>query len=479
MKTYPDFSKCKVLVIGDVMLDRYYWGKVSRISPEAPVPVVRVMEKTGTLGGAGNVALNLAELKCQCALLGVYGNDPPGESLISILNKFDIQNRLIKSSTRPTTTKTRIISQGQQIIRLDEEETGKLENCIYKELIRRFDEQLAGTDVVIISDYGKGVLDDSLTARIINLTKKNHIPIFVDPKGENWNRYNGATCITPNLTEFNQVSPVSVADDLSLSQEAKKVIDQFELDFLLVTKGAKGLSLFGRSQPDTHISAIAKEVFDVSGAGDTVIATLSAAFGTGLKMAEAAELANLAAGIVVGKIGTQPITTIELEGAFYDKGISGANKIFTIRQAKELIAKWHNEGKRIVFTNGCFDILHIGHIKLLHAASEEGDKLIIGLNSDSSIKRLKGPSRPVMKEDERATIIASLKYVDLVVMFEEDNPLKLINEFRPDVIVKGGDYTPETVVGHEIVESSGGRVVIFPIVDGISTTQVIEQMKSQ
>lgn len=477
MIAYPDFANCTVLVIGDVMLDRYFWGDVERISPEAPVQVIRVNRKTMTLGGAGNVAMNLKGLNCKQVLLGVRGNDSNGSSLQDILKKEVIRNYLIPVKNHTTTTKTRIIGQGQQLLRLDEENSNEIPKKILKELLDSFDKALAEVDVVIVSDYGKGVFQFDGVQHIIKRCRSKNVPTFVDPKGVSWECYNGATCVTPNTAELNLIAPFPEDDETILENQANKVIQKYDLDYMLVTRGSKGISLFRNGRPAMHIATHAREVYDVSGAGDTVIASLSAAFGSGLKMSEAAALANIAASIAIGKVGTQPILDSELKQALWGRTLDGVNKIVSKNQALDMITEWRRNGKRIGFTNGCFDILHIGHIKLLHAAADEGDKLIVGLNSDLSVKNLKGDSRPIVPETERAAILSNIKGVDLVVFFHEETPIELIRSFKPDIIVKGGDYTPEKVVGHDIVEQEGGKVVIVPLIDGISTTKVIESIK--
>jgi D-beta-D-heptose 7-phosphate kinase/D-beta-D-heptose 1-phosphate adenosyltransferase len=476
---YPDFAKCTVLVIGDVMLDRYFWGDVARISPEAPIPIVRINKKTLTLGGAGNVAMNLKGLNCKQILLGVRGNDSNGLFLSEVLEKEGIRNYLIPVKSHPTTTKTRILGQNQQLLRLDEENSVEIPAKILKELLDSFDQAFPEADVVIISDYGKGVFRVDMAEHIIKVCRSKNVPVFVDPKGVSWERYSGATCITPNTAELNPIASFPEDDNNILENQANKVIAKYDLKYMLVTRGPKGISLFRSGRPAIHIATQAREVYDVSGAGDTVIASLSAAFGSGLKISEAAALANIAAGIVIGKVGTQPVLDSELKQALWSRTLYGVNKIVSKNQALDMIAEWRRNGKRVVFTNGCFDILHIGHIKLLHAAADEGDKLIVGLNSDLSVKKLKGESRPIVPEAERAALLSSIKGVDLVVFFHEETPIELIRSFKPDIIVKGGDYTPEKVVGHDIVEQEGGKVVIVPLIDGVSTTKVIESLKSK
>ena len=477
MNHLPDFSNHTIVVIGDVMLDQYFWGDVDRISPEAPVPVVKVNKKTMSLGGAGNVAMNLKGVNCGHRLIGLRGLDDNGEHLAALLEKEAIDHSLATIQTHPTTTKTRILGQGQQLIRLDEERSQSIDEQAVDTLLTILDDCLDKTSGVIISDYGKGIFKSDAAQRIIHRCRSLNIPVFVDPKGHDWERYKGATCITPNTAEFNLVAPFDEYDEATLEQQAEKTIEQLNLQYILMTRGARGMSLFSANQPAVHISTEAQEVFDVSGAGDTVIATLTAAYCSGMEMQDAASLANTAAGIVVGKIGTKPVIDTELKQALSNRTLTGSTKCVDLARPCEWSRAWRRDGQRVVFTNGCFDILHVGHIQLLHAAAAQGDRLIVGLNSDSSVKNLKGQSRPVVPEMERAALLSSIKGVDLVVMFDEETPIDLIRRLTPDVLVKGGDYTPETVVGHEMVEQSGGRVVIVPLIDGVSTTKVIASIQ--
>jgi D-beta-D-heptose 7-phosphate kinase/D-beta-D-heptose 1-phosphate adenosyltransferase len=479
MKYHPDFSKCLVIVIGDIMLDRYYFGEVERISPEAPVPVVRVTQKTRRLGGAGNVILNLLGLACPAVLLGTVGDDSQGQYLTDILVNKDIRHHLVVCPGQPTTTKTRIMGQGQQLLRLDEEKPAALTEPARAELLHHLDKYLPRAGAVVLSDYAKGMFLGDLAQQVIARCKVQQTPVFVDPKGSGWQRYQGATCITPNEAELNRVAPFAKHDNGQLADQAHRVIDRYALLSLMVTRGPRGISLFTGKEPGFHIPTKAQEVFDVSGAGDTVIATLAAGVACGMTLAAAAELANAAAGVVVGKVGTHPIQAVELKNALMGKEITGMEKIVNRNQAAETADRWRREGKRVVFTNGCFDILHIGHMKLLRSAADQGDKLIVGVNSDASVKRLKGETRPIMPEEERAALLSNIESVDLVVLFSEDTPIELIRRIRPDILVKGGDYTPETVVGRREVESWGGRVAIVPIVKGVSTTQVIRQVQEK
>jgi D-beta-D-heptose 7-phosphate kinase/D-beta-D-heptose 1-phosphate adenosyltransferase len=479
MVSYPDFSRSKVVVVGDVMLDRYILGDVERISPEAPVPVVKVKQRSEILGGAGNVASNLAGLACPVCLIGIRGDDAYGACLADLLRKTPIDYHILVDSSRPTITKERVLAHNQQLLRIDEEDSRQLSASIQDHLLKTLKDILADYSALILSDYGKGIFQTpGMAQELIQMAKDCDIPVLVDPKGKDWERYRGATCITPNTEELERVSQTEVHhSDSTLEVVARSIRQRLDLGWLLVTRGSKGMCLIDRNDASFFIPAEAREVYDVSGAGDTVIAILAACRAAGLSMSDAAKVANVGAGIVVGKLGTQPINHIELKRAVRDGAIIGSRKICSRSRAREIISAWRSEGNRIVFTNGCFDILHIGHIKLLHAAAEEGDKLVVGLNSDTSVRRLKGNSRPVMSEEERSAVLASIKGVDLVVVFEEDTPIELIRNFKPEVLVKGGDYTPQTVVGHEIVESQGGKVVIVPLIEGVSTTRVISDLQ--
>ena len=479
MIKFPDFQNSKVIVVGDIILDRYIWGDVARISPEAPVPVVRVRRQTTNLGGAGNVTMNLKGLGCPQILIGAIGNDADGRQVTDILKQADIPHYLITRSNYPTTTKTRIIGQHQQLLRLDDEVTEPLRSPDIDQIIKFLEQNLPSATAVILSDYGKGTLPAELSAQVIATCLSQQIPVFVDPKGVSWKRYRHAFCITPNSLELNQVAPFEDVDNTQLESQALKTIQRFQLGYLLVTRGARGMSLFQPAQPTLQIASQTQEVFDVSGAGDTVIATVAAAYGAGLSMPEAAKLANLAAGIVIGKVGTRPIDAVGLRQAIQQLAQSNTHKIVSARVALDLIAKWRSHGDQIVFTNGCFDILHIGHIKLLHAAAKQGDRLIVGLNSDTSVRTLKGPARPIVPEVERAAILSNIQGVDLVVIFDKETPMDLILQFEPDVLVKGGDYTPDKVVGSDVVEKKGGKTIIVPLVEGVSTTHVIESLKSE
>ena len=474
----------RILVVGDVMLDRYLWGDARRISPEAPVPVVQVRQQSEVPGGAGNVAANLAGLECPVSILGVCGNDDAGNRLRKIFLEKGIEPLIQESFARPTITKTRVMARGQQLLRLDEEEPRMLSPELEEKIIARFEQKAPVCDVVVLSDYGKGIFQTpNLCRRLIGFCRTRGIPVLVDPKGADWTRYQGATCITPNTAELQRITGSTAEEsEPELLQNASTIRSQYGLEWLLVTRGSRGMVLCGNNAAPILIPARAREVFDVSGAGDTVIATLAAGLALGLSFARAAQLSNLAAGIVVGKLGTQPITRPELSSAIelndMQRQDTGAYKIAALESARILVKSWQSSGQKVVFTNGCYDLLHPGHIHLLHQSRDLGDRLIVGLNTDASVSRLKGNSRPIVTERDRAAIVSALGCVDLVVLFDEDTPLQLIQAIKPDILVKGEDYHLDQVVGREVVESYGGRVCLVPLLQGYSTTQIAEKIAS-
>lgn len=474
---FSNLSKCKIVVVGDVMLDVYYMGEVCRISPEAPVPIVRIKEKTWTLGGAGNVALNLIKLGCRTVLLGVRGEDRAGERLSELNKKNGIVDGLIVDSNHTTTSKTRVIGQGQQLIRLDEENTWKSSEESRRQLLARFEEAINDGNAVILSDYGKGAMNHIVPSEIIWRCKERQIPVFVDSKAGNWERFRGATCITPNIREVEDVvGSVIENNEEVLAEIAQSLRRKYSFNWLVITRGSDGMCLMGHEDPPLFAKTMAREVYDVSGAGDTVIATLAAGVVSGLAFPRATELANIAAGIVVGKLGSQPISIGELEAAFLmNKAGAGdvcSGKIATLNVARFQVKAWQAIGEKIVFTNGSFDLIHAGHVNTLEEAKKRGDRLVIGVNGDSSARRLKGPGRPIVTEKDRVRILASLGCVDLIVPFEEDTPLALIDALCPDILVKGGNCSLENMVGRELVESYGGKVQLVPFLDGYSTTDI-------
>ena len=472
------FSGRKVLVAGDLMVDRYLRGPVQRISPEAPVPVVQLQQRQDSAGGAANVARNLSKLGLLVSLFGLTGQDANREALVEALRSDGIPTEgLIASSHRTTTCKTRIIGDHQQMLRIDEEVIAPLMPEEEAQLHRLISTALDGAEALILSDYGKGVLSPNLTQNLIQEGKRRGIPVLVDPKGRDFSKYRGATLITPNRMELERALGLSLGESPVPRAQAEALRAQLDLERLLVTLGEQGCLLLeaGGSQ---HIPAVAREVFDVSGAGDTVIATFAAGLISGFSPVDAAHLANLAAGTVVGKLGTVPITREDLwEALAGEAALEQIHKILSLSQAQSQVAAWRSAGARIVFTNGCFDLLHVGHVSYLEQARQQGDRLIVGLNTDRSVRALKGAGRPVIGQEDRARILAALAAVDLVVLFDEGTPLSLIRTLRPQVLVKGADYREEAVVGAKEVRAWGGEVVRIPLVENRSTTRTLQQLE--
>lgn len=469
-------SSLHALVIGDVMLDRYLLGEVNRISPEAPVPVVLIKSEQQRVGGAANVAANLALLGIPTQIIGIIGKDNEGQALISAMQAHGILTAAMHTSdTRPTIAKTRILGGHQQMLRLDQENTQTLDPAEASALLRNIEAALAQVpDLVILSDYAKGLLTETICQHVIQYCRTRKIPVLVDPKGRDYGKYRGATALTPNKKETAEACD-TIQQDPALIDKAKILKQTLQLDFLAVTRGEEGITLI--AEQTQHLTATAKQVFDVSGAGDTVIATLAAGLMYGLSAAESLSLANIAAGVVVGKVGTVPIHKNELlEALLVAQGSQQAHKIFDLTALQLRVAHWKQQGQKIVFTNGCFDLLHAGHVSYLEAAKKRGDKLILGLNTDRSVSALKGPTRPVVNQDDRARVLAALESVDAVILFDEDTPLKLIYAIQPQVIAKGSDYTADQVVGAKEVISWGGEVALIDLVAGRSTTNLINKM---
>ncbi|BCS99317.1 bifunctional protein HldE [Desulfoluna limicola] len=475
------YKNARVLVIGDVMLDRYIWGEVERISPEAPVPVVKTGETSEILGGAGNVAANLAGLGCQVTLVGLVGDDETGRRITWLAEDMGISTRLASSQERPTTTKTRIMAQKQQLFRLDSEVAVPLSETDEASVVATCESAIAEADALILSDYGKGMMQtDGLCQHLIRMATGQGIPVFVDPKGSDWDRYHGASCITPNTSELELVLGIRLdKGDASTAALVEETRTTYGLSHLLLTRGADGMCLRTGEEEPLFIPTEAREVFDVSGAGDTVIATLAASVAAGFPFDESAKLANAAAGIVVGKLGTRPVTIGELKQVQSDKKRPDFIKICDRATAAHKVALWQENGDDVVFTNGCFDLLHHGHVDILHKAKNLGDRLVVGLNSDASVRRLKGSRRPIVKEEDRGAILSALSSVDLVVIFDEDTPIELIRAVKPDILVKGADYTPEQVVGKDVVENYGGRVELVPLMEGHSSTGIEQRILNQ
>jgi D-beta-D-heptose 7-phosphate kinase/D-beta-D-heptose 1-phosphate adenosyltransferase len=465
----PDFSKTRVLVIGDVMLDRYWHGSVSRISPEAPVPVVKVGQNNHIPGGAANVAINVAALGANVTLLGLVGSDEPAAMLAQLLHQAHVQFQFAPTAL-PTITKLRILSQHQQLIRLDFEEPYPLE-CL-PDLHALYAEQIKHADIVIFSDYGKGALAQA--EPLIALAEQLQIPVFVDPKVDDITHYRGATLVTPNLKEFQQFVGPAKTDEAIVSK-GTVLLNASGIQHLLITRGEDGMTLLSQGSPAVHLHTQAREVFDVTGAGDTVMAVLATAYASGCDLPEAARIANIAAGIVVGKLGTASVSRAELLAAVAQ---DERMKIFNPDEVRMLVEASKARGERVVMTNGCFDILHAGHVQYLRQAKSLGDRLIVAVNSDDSVRRLKGETRPLNSLDNRMQVLAGLESIDWVVFFEEDTPGALIESIMPDILVKAGDYQVHQIAGHEAVLAAGGRVEIMDFKSGCSTTGLVNKIMS-
>lgn len=467
----------KIAVVGDVMVDRYVFGDVNRISPEAPVPVNRVKHMKEVLGGAANVAANLANLDVHVYVGGVAGQDTHGNLLQDLLDSNGIdKSGVVISNERSTITKMRILGDRQQMMRLDFETVRDVDRQEEEGLIRWLTILCQkGLDGIVISDYGKGVCTDTLLRQIFDLANEHMIPTIVDPKGAQWNKYDGATLITPNVKELSERLGYFIRNDNdNIVNAAKEVLDTNNIQYIIATRSEKGISVIARDGRIWHNPATQQEVFDVSGAGDTVVATMICSIAANLSMRTALHVANGAAGIVVSKVGTYPIHRQELidlwmslqEGKYIEKSL------YSWEEMKTLVRQWQDQGDTVVFTNGCFDILHRGHITYLQEAAQLGDRLIIGLNSDASVRRLKGETRPLVGEEDRAYLLSALSCVDGVVLFDEDTPSQLLETIRPNILVKGGDYKVEEVIGREFVDS----VQILSFKDGYSTTNVVNKI---
>lgn len=473
------FHNAHVLCVGDLMLDHFVYGTVNRISPEAPVPVLKTHRDFFTLGGVGNVVRNLSTLGCQVTFVGVVGDDQSGEQVTQLLNDLSkVETHLAKEGR--TSLKSRFIADTQQLLRVDDEIIGKASEKTIKFLKKAILSALPYVQGVILSDYGKGLLSSDLCQFVISEAKLANVSVIVDPKGEDYSPYEGATLVTPNAKELADVSPFVLNSEEAIEKALGDLKDRYHLEAVLVTRGAKGMSLLPQDQKEViHLPTQAQEVFDVSGAGDTVIATLSAAVCVGMKLEEAARLANIAAGIVVGKVGTATVTHEELKGAVLKVDHETPSKIMSLADAKNHVQNWRRKGLAVGFTNGCFDLLHLGHLHSLEQCRKVCDRLVIGLNSDASIQRLKGESRPIQSETVRSHVLAALEYVDCVIVFEDDTPLKLIETLLPDVLCKGADYTIDQIVGADVVRRNGGKVHLIDLKPGYSTTATVKKLQGR
>lgn len=467
----------RALVVGDLMLDEYLWGKAERISPEAPVQVVDVRREDLRLGGAGNVVNNLAAYGCNVAICSVIGGDENGTHLRHVFTGKGVDvSGVFEDPMRMTSKKTRVLAANQQIVRIDRETREEISPELEERVLAFVRDPANRWDIILISDYGKGVLTPAVIRGVIAAARERGIRVVVDPKGNDYAKYRGADIITPNRKEAEVASRISITDAESLSRAAATLLAEGEYRAVLITRSSEGMSLFPRNGSEVHIPTVAREVYDVTGAGDTVVATLGIGLACGLGFDEAARLANVAAGIAVGKVGTSTVSPEEIIGSIRHEHQDSDTKIKNLDVLASIIEAEKRSGKRVAFTNGCFDLLHVGHVKYLQKARSYGDLLVLGLNSDDSIRRLKGEKRPLIGQSERAHILAALDCVDYVVIFDEDTPMRLLETLRPHVLVKGGDYTPDRVVGKDLVESYGGRIELVAFVDGRSTTNIIEKI---
>jgi D-beta-D-heptose 7-phosphate kinase/D-beta-D-heptose 1-phosphate adenosyltransferase len=468
-------SKPNILVIGDLMIDHYLWGSCERISPEAPVQVVDIARETTVLGGAGNVINNLNALGANVSVSSVIGDDENGEELLQMLKTIGVNSdNIITQTGRKTSKKSRVIAVSQQVLRYDRESKDDITDKSVEDILASLVLDINSYDAVILSDYGKGVLTDALCLKVILLANEHNVKVLVDPKGSDFSKYRGAYLLTPNKKEAVLATGIEINDSASLKKALIKLKKECELDISLITLSEDGIATY---ENDVEIfPTVAKEVFDVTGAGDTVIASIAFALCVEKSIQDTAAFANLAAGVVVGKIGSATVTIDEIEEyeASLHKSTSDAH-IKSFDDIDEVVKRSRENGKKIVFTNGCFDILHVGHVKYLQIAKSFGDILIVGLNSDESVSRLKGPTRPVNIAEDRAYLLAALEAVDFVVPFSEDTPLELIKMIAPDTLVKGGDYKGKSVVGTEFAT----ELKLVDFVDGKSTTKTIQKIQGQ
>jgi D-beta-D-heptose 7-phosphate kinase / D-beta-D-heptose 1-phosphate adenosyltransferase len=467
----------RILVLGDVMLDRFIYGSVARVSPEAPIPVLDVSHSTHSAGGAANVARNVAAIGAHATLIGVAGADQWAKDLkAQIESSPGIDAQLVIDSDRPTTVKTRYVADGQQVLRADRELRDPLGEDTASRLLGEFTRALPQTDVVVLSDYAKGVLSERVTRAAIAAARSAGKPVVVDPKAKDLRRYSGASVLTPNRLELQVASGTDCGTDAAVELAAHAFVAGGVCSSMVVTRGKDGMSVVSADRPVVHLRTMARQVFDVSGAGDTAVAALSLGLAAGADIVSASTLANMAAGIVVGKLGTAVVTSSELiEQLTPLNERAGDSKIYTLDSVLTLSQSWREQGARLAFTNGCFDLLHPGHVSLLDQAKRSADRLIVGLNSDESIRRLKGPTRPIQNEIARATVLSSLKFVDAVIIFAEDTPIGLIHALEPDVLVKGADYSLDQVVGGDFVRSRGGTVLLAELVKGQSTSGMVQR----
>lgn len=467
----------KFMVIGDLILDEYIWGGVNRISPEAPVPVLESRSENLTLGGAANVANNLIALGCEVHLVGAIGQDEKGDRLLSLIEERGIFTQgIYRFVHRPTTSKIRIIAHNQQILRIDKEDNRPITEETENKIIKFVNDTMAEVSGVICSDYQKGILTEKVIKKIVHRAKNCKKQVIVDPKKAEFGLYKGATVITPNQMEVEQAVPIKINDEIDLERAGEYLLTLTKAKALLVTRGKDGMTLYMEKEKPVNIPTVAKEVYDVTGAGDTVVSVFAMTSAVGFNYQESAWLSNMAASIVVGKVGTAVATLDEINEYLQDEMLRTSHTVLGLDELKKISSLSKSTGKKIVFTNGCFDLLHGGHIEFLQKAKALGDLLIVGVNSDESVRSIKGDGRPIKNQKERTDILSALKYIDYITVFNEPTPKDLIREIRPDILVKGDDYRIDEVVGREIVEGYGARVELIPIVKGLSTTKTVEKI---
>ena len=487
MSELPSFEPIRVLCIGDIMLDRFVFGDVRRISPESPVPIIQMQRTSNVPGGAANVARNVSALGGHCSIVGIVGDDQTGRELAGLIDgnadghSGSIVAMLVADPARPTIEKIRFVAQGHHLLRADREIAVAIPEATEDAVLAQVAALIDSHDVVVLSDYAKGMLTDRVISGAIARARAAGVAVVVDPKSRQLARYAGATVLTPNAKEVFEATGIEPRDDHLAAQAARAAMVAADVDAMLVTRSEQGMTLVERDGATSHLAASAREVFDVVGAGDTVVATLALCIGAGMALPAATGIAIIAAGIVVGKQGTATVSRSELSDELSRvnrQGLSSSElKVVGADRAVLMRQQWESDGLTVGFTNGCFDILHVGHVRILEFARSQCDRLIVGINADASVKRLKGPTRPINTEDDRAQVIGAFGFVDAVVVFGEDTPYELIGRIDPDVLVKGSDYTVEQVVGHDIIERRGGRVVLFDLVPGRSTSNIIAKSR--
>ena len=467
----------RIMVIGDLILDEYIWGSVSRISPEAPVPILETKSENLTLGGAANVANNLVAIGCEVHLVGAIGNDEKGDKLLSLIEEKKISSKgIFRFVYRPTTSKIRVIGHNQQILRIDKEDNRPITEETENKIIKFINKTLPDMDIVICSDYRKGILTEKVFSATTHRANNSKKRVLVDPKSSNFELYRGATIITPNQFEVEEAVPIKIQDKIDLDRAAEYLLNLTHAEVILITRGKNGMTLYPNKEKPIDIPTQAKEVFDVTGAGDTVVSVLAMALAIGFNYQDSAWLSNMAASIVVGKIGTAVVTLPEIDEYLHEEMLRTSKAVLNLEELTKTVSLAKSVGKTVVFTNGCFDLIHGGHIEFLQKARAKGDLLVVGLNSDRSVKAIKGNGRPIKGEKERANIISALKSVDYITIFDETTPEEIISEIRPDILVKGDDYDVDEVVGREIVEGYGAKVELIPVVKGLSTTNIVTKI---